>query len=187
MIFQLCGSQICAWILILYLVIGWHLWLKKTKKKQSEVKAFDTCCFSYTQRSFMFFFSSSSFLSPFLSLLPTLSSFFGFLFCCPSLFILPSHFWLSSLLCPLSSHCLFLRFHSSLTPPPDWFLCPSIFSSNATRAASLPLASGAASVYTLMMRLQTGKSRKSRVKMTPKRACSAWWQGITTALHVIIW
>lgn len=105
-------------------------------------------------------------------------------------FILLSYFWLSSspLLCPFLSYCLFfLRFHSSLTPPPDWFLCLSIFSSNATRAASLPVAFGAASVYTQMMRLQTGKSRKSWVQMAPKRVSSAWWQGIATALHVIIW
>lgn len=118
--------------------------------------------------------------------------FFHFLalFLLPFFFILSSHFWLSSLppLCAFLCYCLlFLWFHSSLTPPPDWFLCLSIFSSNANRAASLPVASGAASFYTLMMRLQTGKSRKSRVKMTPKRAPSAWWQGITTALHVIIW
>lgn len=109
-------------------------------------------------------------------------------------------FWLSFLL-PFSFHSsisLLIVFSSlsSLVPlslPPVPFI-----SYTTTRLVSLPeylqfkchqscfSPSGAASVYTLMMRLQTGKSRKSRVKTTPKRACSAWWQGITTALHVII-
>lgn len=134
----------------------------------------------------------------FLFLLLPLSCFFS---CCPcflhclAFFLLPSFSFchlisdclLSLLLCSFLSYCLFfLRFHSCLTSPPDGFLCLSIFSQMPTTAASLPVASGAASFFTLMTRLQTGKSRKSWVKIAPKRACSVWWQGLATALHVII-
>lgn len=81
-----CGSWIYAWILILYLVIWWHLWLKKQNKtkQQSEVQAYGTCCFSYTQRLFTFFFFSSSFFSPLSFSGPHTSFTFWLSFRCPS-------------------------------------------------------------------------------------------------------
>lgn len=86
----------------------------------------------------------------FLFLLLPLSPFFS---CCPcflhwlAFFLLPSFSFchlisdcrlLSPLLCSFLSYCLFfLRFHSCLTPP-DWFLCLSIFSSNARHSCFSP-------------------------------------------------
>lgn len=101
-----------------------------------------------------------------------------------------SHFTVSRLIVfsALSalSHGLLSCCHPSLTSPPGWLPCPDLFSSSASQAASPSAASGAASVYTLMMRLPTGTSPKSLEKAS-KRAGSAWWPGLTTILHVIIW
>lgn len=164
------------------------------------VQACGSRCFSDIRRLFTFFFSSSSFLSPFSFSTPHIPSLFWCPFCCPSF----PFCHLSFLLHSSASHCsnsdclLFLYFAPSelsvspssgsihLSPPPAWVFCLSIFSSRAARAASLPVASGAAPVYTLRMRLQNGKSCKSRVKMTPQRAWSAWWQRTATAPRVII-
>lgn len=156
------------------------------QKQQSDVQAWCMLLFIYPKIVYIFSLLLLLLLSPFILCSPRCLHFLTFFF--SFFFILLSHFWLSSLLCPFLSRFLrILRFCSSLTPPPDWFLCLSIFSSNATRAASPPVASGAASLYTLMMRLQTGKPRKSWVKATPKRTDSAWGQGPTTVPHVIIW
>lgn len=116
----------------------------------------------------VYIFSSSSFSSsssPFFLSSPHYLYCFGFLFVV-LIFDSTSHFWLPPLLCPslLCPSCctLSLWFCSSLTSLPDWFLCLSILSSNATRAASPPMASGAALVCSLMMRLQTGTSCRSQ-------------------------
>lgn len=59
--------------------------------------------------------------------------------------------------------------------PSDRFLCLSTFSSNAARAAFQPTASGAASLFALLMRLRAGESRKSQVEgSTQHGQCRAW-------------
>jgi len=58
--------------------------------------------------------------------------------------------------------------------PSDRFLCLSTSSSNASRAAFRPTASGAASLCALLMRLRAGKSRKSGAPGSPRRGrCGA--------------
>lgn len=97
--------------------------LKKPNEQWSEVQAYGTCCFSYTQRLFTFLFSSSSF-SPLSFSAPHTSFTFWISFRCPS-------FPFCHLLCD----CLCLLYFvlspptvspssgsiHSLTPPPDGF------------------------------------------------------------------
>lgn len=126
--------------------------------------------FIYPKIVYFFFFFSSFSSSPPFSSAPYTPFTIRLSFCCPPFtfhHLISDYLFYIVLSSPVFSSCC-NSVH--LIPSPDWFLCLSIFSSNGTRAASLPVASGAASVYILMMRLQTGTSRKSRVRVTPKWA-----------------
>lgn len=178
-----CGLQIYVWILILYLVIGYSICDIKTTIRSTGI--WYMLLFMYPKIVYIFFSSSFSPLS-----LSSAHTAFTFDF----LFIILPFLSTTSFLIFFSSSTL--SFLVLLSPPP----LVSLISHATTRLVSLPeyfqfhchyscfspLASGAASIYTLMMRLQTGKSRKSRVKTTSKRAHRAWWQGVPTALHDII-
>ena len=177
-----CGSWISAWIQIIWSFDS----IRDLQKQQSEVRTYGTCCFSYTRRLFTFFLFLLLSLAPFFLCSPHFFHFLAFFYC-------PSFSF-----CHLISDCLLL-FHFVLSVPTvssssgSFHLLHhhqigfSAWVSSVQLPPELPVASGAASLYTLMMRLQTGKSRKSWEKVTPKTAGGAWWQGAVTALCVIIW
>lgn len=120
MIFQVCGSWICAWILILYLVIWWHLWLKKTAIRSKGI--WYMLLFICPKIVYVFFLFLLLPLSPFLLCSP----YFHFL----TFFLLPFSFHSAiSLLIVFSS----LSFLVLLSLPPVPFI-----SYTTTRLVSLP-------------------------------------------------
>lgn len=128
-----------------------------------------TCYSSYTQGLFTFF-SSLPLSLPFLPLLSTLLQVLVFILLLSLSFC---HLISDCRLCfVLSCPTVSFWFYPPLTSLPGWLPCPALFCSSATWATCPSAASGAASVYTLMMRLPPGASCKSLEK-TPEGANSA--------------
>lgn len=121
MIFHLCGSWICAWILILYLVIWWHLWLKETAIRSKGI--WYMLLFIYPKIVYVFFLFFLLPLSPFFLCSSHFCHFLAF-------FLLPFcfHSAISLLIVFSSLSCLIL-----LSLPPVPFI-----SYTTTRLVSLP-------------------------------------------------